>query len=133
MRRILADELHLRQIRARRIETRSSGTRWTINFRERRLIIADDASIQAIFLKRLGIILPVHAKVQGEIGTKLPFIFKIGAHLALHLPEVFCRDFRRTSQNRVFGAPDSERFIDVVNGSCEVGEQVASKNCAVGG
>src|SRR5262245_55647996 len=104
MRRILPDELHLGQIRACCVEPCSPGTRWASQFRERALIIANNPGVQAGLLKWLAVILPVHAEVQSEIGTELPFVFEICADLALHLSEVFCGNLRRPLQCCVLGA-----------------------------
>jgi hypothetical protein len=93
--RVLSDELHLGQVGARAGESRRSRTGRARRIRQCGLIIADDSRIQTVFFDRLPVVFPVHTEVQCEIGTELPVVLEIDAHLTLDLPEEFSVDDRR--------------------------------------
>ena len=70
IRRILADELHLREIAAGAREADRARTGCAREIRQRAFIVSDDSRIQAADLPRLAVIIPVHAEIQREIGTE---------------------------------------------------------------
>src|SRR5262245_53287398 len=112
MRRVLTHKLHLGQIGARGVEPCRSRTGGAIHFRESTLVIANDTSVEARFLEWLSVIFPVRAEVQCEIGTELPLVLEVRAHLALHLSEILRGNFGRALQCCVFSAFDTERLVD---------------------
>src|SRR5262245_30516914 len=120
MRRVLTDKLHLGQIGARGIKSCRSRTAGAIYFRKSTLVVANDASVESRFLEWLSVIFPVHAEVQCEIGTGLPFVLEVRAHLALHLSEVLRGNFGRAPQCGVFSAFDTERLVDYAHRSCQI-------------
>ena len=120
--RVPADKLHLRQIAAGAGEIGVPGLDVHVTLVNALSSLPMTRAASPLSLKRLTVILPMHAQIQRQIGTELPIVFEIRAYFSLALLKNLSGWSGSRPKPGVCGAYDSERLVDRGDRARQVGQ-----------